>query len=1139
MTNIKRHILFPRTNRSQEVQANELSTGEIAIKTNEGKEQLIVKSTDTKIITLSDDLQNENKFVGLKSDNELAGNLKVNGNTTLSQVSADTIFVNTISANNFSNLSNVIISPSAPSGSNTLLWVDSTSETIQPSNNLSAITEEISALKEIVNKHDFAFNYGMVAGGLENSTKLEIINNSEPIAPNGIESTLSANTNILDTDSDNLIYPKYSEYSFPNVKHFSIKTAKFETVTANTSDLIEGEPIWCYDINKLYILSKNGVLKLVGGNSGIGGGLDLDAIDKLTSIGLNTPSGQIYRVKVNDSGELLIYKRENDIIKTTPSAAGTTNEGWEYSTALYLPKLYINEIYCGGVTSTEHSYNYCSHNFVELSNLTTSDITLDGLSIQYGTNGADWKTLPLWGTIKAGSTFLIRGAQCSVIDANTTRIKVNTYDMEWYDSNGSLICFNNTKAKFLLTCGTNICSTATPYYKKTTDGSNSIIELFNGYIDMVGFNKESPSDIDKIDNYEEKPYQYLNSNRLFTKYYTMDSVSQATKGYGKRDNSKDWYFIDLDKDRIPNISSYTPMSSSENKNIFFNKTKLNKEQPNMITITFGIQATSPNATRCFNWISVDYYDEFLWYKKTNDTEWIKIESFKNETGIRKYYNRIRSEATDGTPFTVHKVIINGLASGDYDYKVIRDASYSSCVKHFTVKDNSEINNSFTFVQVSDQQGFNWDEYQVWKKSADFIKENVSNALFTINTGDMSQNGNRINEWLDYFNGRAALSEIEEMVTVGNNDLCPIDIYTLGTGEDNSKLNPKNMSFFYTFEMDETNPPIFTVEDKEIFIDSLYSFNYGNTHFMCVNSELTSSAEINVYGLTSGTQLYNNISAWCESDISKNTSQTWTVAFCHEMPFTIITQEAKNAYFYNGNEYNNGKERSGSHMNTINTSPNMHYWFSRFCQTHNIRLVIGGHKHTYSLTYPLKETIINNNIISMKPTIQVTLNDLQKMFSSACTGLYQETNGVLSGYSYPSTWENNSSVEELKHFCNFELVDKITAPVYTMCQATGFKHTSNKELPAPNIPWLKEYFPASVAIKSQTSVTATVNNNQRYPFYIIWNITPSKITGTVKKIANIFDTSGSYNINMPQSNEPIAIGGNGTENGGNNSIDIFL
>jgi len=32
--------------------------------------------------------------------------------------------------------------------------------------------------------------------------------------------------------------------------------------------------------------------------------------------------------------------------------------------------------------------------------------------------------------------------------------------------------------------------------------------------------------------------------------------------------------------------------------------------------------------------------------------------------------------------------------------------------------------------------------------------------------------------------------------------------------------------------------------------------------------------------------------------------------------------------------------------------------------------------------------------------------------------------------------------------------------YVTLQATGFKTTSNKELPTANIPWLEAYYPAS-------------------------------------------------------------------------------
>lgn len=439
--------------------------------------------------------------------------------------------------------------------------------------------------------------------------------------------------------------------------------------------------------------------------------------------------------------------------------------------------------------------------------------------------------------------------------------------MEWRDSGGNLMKFDNNKSKFYLTWGTTPSTVRNPY--SNADG-NYRVSL--GYIDLVGFNKENAESSDTIDASENKPYTYLSTDKLFTKYYAMDPVSQATKALDKRNNANDWYFVDLTKELVPSVEAFTPRASFENKTIFYNKSKLVSLKPNLISCTFGRQATAPNATRCFNWVSVGYFDEYLWYKSkgsSGEGPWTKVESFKNETGVRKYYNRIRMEATDGTPFTTHKVILKNLGVGTYEYRVGRadadgnPSEFASDSLTFTVRGTDDIKDDFTFVQVSDQQGFNWDEYNVWRISAEYIKNNVPEAQFTINTGDMTQNGNRINEWIDYYNARKSLWGVEEMVTVGNNDLCPANMYVLGNGGDSSKINPSNMSFFYTFEIDETNPPVFTIEGKEVFIDSLYSFNYGNVHFMCVNSEITDMTETNIYGLSTGKITYPYIKQWCQ------------------------------------------------------------------------------------------------------------------------------------------------------------------------------------------------------------------------------------------------------------------------------------
>ena len=106
-----------------------------------------------------------------------------------------------------------------------------------------------------------------------------------------------------------------------------------------------------------------------------------------------------------------------------------------------------------------------------------------------------------------------------------------------------------------------------------------------------------------------------------------------------------------------------------------------------------------------------------------------------------------------------------------------------------------------------------------------------------------------------------------MFTIGNNDLCGKNEYELGNGIPSSyKINHTNVVYYYTFELDENNPAIFKyrngarlfnknnttkyitglIEDGQVggnaygfeyYMPSLYSFNFGDYHFVSINSEV--------------------------------------------------------------------------------------------------------------------------------------------------------------------------------------------------------------------------------------------------------------------------------------------------------------
>ena len=95
------------------------------------------------------------------------------------------------------------------------------------------------------------------------------------------------------------------------------------------------------------------------------------------------------------------------------------------------------------------------------------------------------------------------------------------------------------------------------------------------------------------------------------------------------------------------------------------------------------------------------------------------------------YNRVRAITTDGPAFTSHKFIKTfdePTVSQTYYYVVGKEGSWSD-IKQFTLYNRDYIiSNGFKFVQVTDQQGFNQEEYKTWGLCSDYIKANESMIL---------------------------------------------------------------------------------------------------------------------------------------------------------------------------------------------------------------------------------------------------------------------------------------------------------------------------------------------------------------------------------------------------------------------------
>ena len=993
-------------------------------------------------------------------------------------------------------------------------------------------------------------------------------------------------------------------------------------------------------------------------------------------------------------------------------------------------RLRISSFYAPITTDVAHG---CTHSFIELENTSDVDIPLTGIYLHfYNPSENDYEGgvhhLALDGVIKSGSTYLIRGAKHAEFDDESAFIKVRTYDKEWYE-NGKLVSFEQepvqtndaasevdpsspikTAYRFCLTYGLSDLSPNTKLVER--NATNAGVDINNKKYDWIAYPNiiVNPRFIDscsfstfaqvaKLTGNDNPWYANGDSagigititpNSMFRLMFALDPAKQAFNGFTTKDSSRvrynkatDIQIVNLDKEFIGypfsketvKIDRYTPKASFENRNVMTDKTQLNREKPNMVTCSFGVDVYN---TRCFNWISCGTFDEYVWIRKEGETAWNKFQSYTKVSSVipedhsksiyRKEYtvdvnNTVYARMINRFPgndvlFTSHKcvVVLPDAKEEDgpvkYEYVVGRpdkdgkpDSEHTNSVYTFTVYPRTYEGRTY---QITDQQGFHWIEYQVWAASAEYLNTKIdqeiadwnsknSNKVFPIliNTGDMTQSGARINEWLDYYNGGVSLFDhLEQMNCVGNNDLCPINPRELGTGNDSDKSSSHFFHYFYCFDVRDTekcneedvstetapNRFIYTgekfftgeslivkahtgsavvdnetisiniTEDK--FIPSVYYFKTKDVMYVIMNSEIPYSNVQKWFGLCSESQKYINIYTGIEvvadgnyvgdadyftpiyetiyAWLNNNNHERKVIVAMHEMPFTVITKASltnKNQkYIDQTRNFPLAKARLGSNANQLDINETKGiYWCSRLLEYFNCKLVIGGHKHTYALSYPIKEkyswvytgdTVIdgietnhvydsaekikpmsatladeaNGGTFNISWNIDLTTDTVRNEYNVSTDRTQIGNNKTLNSTKTPYIPKHlydtygkdvyDAGKQDSVRCCTpLETVgntDYDGFVTYSMCQATGYKLKSNKELPS-KLQVFSKIIPMTSHQTNQNTGEAEdkPNNNQLYPMYSVleFNDDCSEVSVSMNRITGIFLKDGKDNFNQ--------------------------
>jgi hypothetical protein len=239
-----------------------------------------------------------------------------------------------------------------------------------------------------------------------------------------------------------------------------------------------------------------------------------------------------------------------------------------------------------------------------------------------------------------------------------------------------------------------------------------------------------------------------------------------------------------------------------------------------------------------------------------------------------------------------------------------------------------------------------------------------------------------------------------------------------------------------------------------------------------------------------------------------------------MPFTVVTQAnlkiSSNAQSVDRslNGSNSTGALVGSHMNRLNNrDTHANYWFSRLLEHFGVKICIGGHKHTYACTNPLREYyyyvdggVTKNSLDDGPMTMESTLANDSATFTTKATVDGGEVDIHTTKFPLMQTNEDNLGITKATNvYYPVNGVSELTnGVVYFMLQATGYKLKSNKELPSPF-----QTFSYVIPKTDTTGSSDSPSGNQQRPMFAKIHLDSSNYKIYLCRIENILTANFKF------------------------------
>ena len=358
----------------------------------------------------------------------------------------------------------------------------------------------------------------------------------------------------------------------------------------------------------------------------------------------------------------------------------------------------------------------------------------------------------------------------------------------------------------------------------------------------------------------------------------------------------------------------------------------------LATLAYGKDSST---TMTFTWNSTNF---------TNSIVEISEGTFDANTA-KKYEGTIEISKASSEDGYIHRVIASYLTPDTtYQYRVGDPSLHTSEIGTF--KTSSLDNKSFSFMHISDPQGISDADYLSYNSLLKTVSSSFSFDFFAL-TGDIVNNS-----WKDH---NPNLTQWENALTLQHE---VIKDYPIMAVAGNHEAADYDFSSRFTYET--------TDNDKKSGV--YYSFVYEGVYFLALNTNDALDEE-------PGSSLSEEQFSFIEADLEAHKDTKWKIVLMHKGLFD-----------------------AGAHAS--NLAENKDYDIEHYrndlaplFSEYNVDLVLQGHDHLYSKSYPISSTI-NNGIVAHEPKVD-TLNETYEGTSYAYhpDGPIYLNSGSASGSKY--------------------------------------------------------------------------------------------------------------------------------------------